>query len=127
MTGRRLFARRDGLLLGALVLLGVVLLGIFSRRPAGTVAVITHGDQVLLRQDLTDLDGEIRRTFTGDGGRRVEVLLAPDGAQVAFADCPDQICVGTGRITHAGESVLCLPARIGLYLEGSGGADATTY
>ena len=34
------------------------------------------------------------------------------------ADCPTQDCVHTGTITRAGQSIVCLPARIIIRLEG---------
>ena len=42
--------------------------------------------------------------------------------------CPDQECVQTGQLTRAGESAICLPARVTLRLEGGGDSvDATVY
>ena len=40
------------------------------------------------------------------------------GLRVARSDCPTQDCVRTGTITRSGQSVVCLPARFILRLEG---------
>ena len=40
------------------------------------------------------------------------------GLRVAFSDCPTQDCVHTGMITRSGQSIVCLPARIVIRLEG---------
>jgi len=40
------------------------------------------------------------------------------GVLVARSDCPTQDCVRTGTITRSGQSVVCLPARFILRLEG---------
>lgn len=40
------------------------------------------------------------------------------GLRVALSDCPTQDCVRTGTITRSGQSVVCLPARFILRLEG---------
>ena len=40
------------------------------------------------------------------------------GLCVAASDCPTQDCVRTGTITRSGQSVVCLPARFILRLEG---------
>ena len=37
---------------------------------------------------------------------------------VAESDCPTQDCVHTGEIGRAGQSIVCLPARIIIQLEG---------
>lgn len=44
------------------------------------------------------------------------------GLRVVRADCPTQDCVRTGTIARSGQSIICLPARIIIRLEG-GGAD----
>ena len=58
----------------------------------------------------------------------VTIHFSPQGAAVASSTCPDQVCVKTGTLTRAGESAICLPARISLRLEGSGNTvDAMVY
>lgn len=53
---------------------------------------------------------------------------AETGLRVARSDCPTQDCVHTGTITRSGQSIVCLPARIIIRLEGGspedGGVDA---
>ena len=41
------------------------------------------------------------------------------GLQVTEADCPGQDCVRTGVITRAGQSIVCLPGRIMITLQGA--------
>ena len=36
------------------------------------------------------------------------------------SDCPTQDCVHTGAITRSGQSIVCLPGRIVIQLEGGG-------
>ena len=40
------------------------------------------------------------------------------GIRVSRSDCPTQDCVHTGTITRGGQSIVCLPARIVIRLEG---------
>ena len=40
------------------------------------------------------------------------------------SDCPTQDCVHTGAITRGGQSIVCLPARIVIQLEGGPEADS---
>ena len=46
------------------------------------------------------------------------VSVTSDGVCIKEADCPDRLCVGQGRITKAGQSVICLPNRVSVYLTG---------
>jgi hypothetical protein len=38
--------------------------------------------------------------------------------RVVESDCPTQDCVHTGEISRSGQSIVCLPARIIIQLEG---------
>ena len=127
MNPPRLFSRRDGMVILALLILAAVLFLALSRSTPGTVAIVTYGDRELYRQDLAALNAETALTFEGEDGHFVTVVFAPDGARVTEANCPDQVCVRTGRLTHAGDTAICLPARISLTLTGAGSADAVTY
>lgn len=72
------------------------------------------------------------RTYTGSGytltvasGIDYEDPNAPApsgkvGLFVSSSDCPTQDCVRTGTITRSGQSIVCLPARFILRLEGAG-------
>lgn len=101
----------------------------------GTVVVTIDGretDRFPLEKLL-----ESPRTYTNNGytlevayGLRDMESPPPDhapspgeaGVRVAQADCPTQDCVRTGLITRSGQSIVCLPARIIVRLEG-GAAD----
>ena len=114
---------------GLVVLLVVILaaacaLAVWNRsNDAGDLtAIVTVDGTEAERIPLKDLpDGE--RTYSGNG-YTLHVCLAASqgetglGLYVADADCPTQDCVHTGIITRAGQSIVCLPARIIIRLEG---------
>ena len=90
-------------------------------------AIVTVDGTEAERIPLKDLPGG-ERTYSGNG-YTLHVCLAASqgetglGLYVADADCPTQDCVHTGTITRAGQSIVCLPARIIIRLEG-GAVDA---
>ncbi|MDR0405483.1 MAG: NusG domain II-containing protein [Clostridiales bacterium] len=53
------------------------------------------------------------RTFSIPRHENVVFRLYGDGS-ICFAqsDCPDKICVHSGRLRHAGESAACLPNKL---------------
>ena len=119
---------------GLVVLLVVILaaacaLAVWNRsNDAGDLTAIvtvdgTEAERIPLK-DFPDLE----RTYSGNG-YTLHVCLAARpgetglGRYVADADCPTQDCVHTGTITRAGQSIVCLPARIIIRLEG-GAVDA---
>lgn len=46
------------------------------------------------------------------------------GICVSASDCPTQDCVHTGTITRGGQSIVCLPARVIVALEGASPDDS---
>ncbi len=124
--GRRLLSRRGLWGLGTLCLLCAFVFLIFARLPKGTVAVVEKNGKELLRRELSQLTGPEETEIQGENGIWLELAFYPDGAAVLSSQCPDKICVGHGKLTKAGETAVCLPARVSLRLEGPG-ADGVTY
>lgn len=79
-------------------------------------AVFTNNGGTLEKIPLAGLQEE-RRTLSGNG-YTLQVILTEEGVWVESADCPTQDCVHTGRISRSGQSIVCLPARIIVRLEG---------
>lgn len=48
-------------------------------------------------------------------GKRIRIIQSP---------CPDQICVRQGWISSPGQSIVCVPGRIVIYIEGESAVDA---
>lgn len=113
---------------GLLVLAaGVLYLGL-SLAPQGTRAIVEKSGVVVLERDLSQLTEPETFTLEGEQNIQVTVELCPQGAAVVASGCPDQVCVRTGTLTKAGETAVCLPARVTLRLEGGGDSvDATVY
>lgn len=110
----------------ALVVLAVLLLAAvlgarfwFASADGGALTAVVLVDGVEAeRLALTAAE----RDYTSSNGYTVHVAVTPDGVRVDRADCPTQDCVHTGTIRRAGQSIVCLPARIVITLEGA--ADA---
>lgn len=64
------------------------------------------------------VDGEVYGTY--ELGKTQEILIGETNvaqieeghAWMSWADCPDQICVRTAKITEEGQTIVCLPNRI---------------
>ena len=51
-------------------------------------------------------------------GYTLHVVLTAEDVWVEESDCPTQDCVHTGHISRSGQSIVCLPARVIVRLEG---------
>lgn len=104
-------------------LLAVFFLLSFGQKDAA-VAVIEQDGHELMRL-LVAKEQTVR--IVSDGGVNV-IVTTGSGVLVSEADCPDQICVRQGEISHSKESIICLPHRLIIRLEDKGhdGLDAMT-
>jgi hypothetical protein len=118
------FSRWDALVICAVILLAVLSAVTIwgGERESGelTVVISVDGEEVE-RCLLTELpDMEVPYSANG---YTLYVELAYTGGpnygiQVSRSDCPTQDCVHTGTISRSGQSIVCLPARIIIQLEG---------
>ena len=105
--------------MAALVCCGLWLL----LRRGGAAVVVEQAGQETARYAL-DEDRTVK--IEGEGGYNTLVI---EGGEVYLreADCPTQLCVKTGRIRYAGQSIVCLPHRLAVRILGGASAlDAVT-
>ena len=65
------------------------------------------------------------RLVSSDGGYN-EITVSAGGIAVTDADCPDRLCVNQKAISYQGESIICLPHKLTVTIEGGehGSVDA---
>ena len=108
-----------GCLLAALICCG---LWLALRRGGGTVIVEQDGRETA-RYALTK-----DRTVKIEGAAGYNILVIEGGeVWLSEADCPNLLCVKTGRIRYAGQSIVCLPHKVAVRIVGGASAlDAVT-
>lgn len=107
----------DLLIVAAVLLLAVA--AFFRFFPGGAqdgaaVAVITVDGAAVERLPLNQ---PAERSYSANG-YTLRVVVENSTVRVAQADCPSQDCVHTGAISRAGQSIVCLPARLTVTIEG---------
>ena len=117
--------RRNDLLLLTGCLLAALLLGglwLLLRRAGGVVIVEQNGRETA-RYALSE-----DRTVRIEGAAGYNLLVIENGeAWIMEADCPNRLCVQTGRIRYGGQSIVCLPHRLAVRIAGgASGLDAVT-
>lgn len=109
--------RNDIFLIVVFLAVALVVGGVyyFSREEGETVIVTVNGEPFgtySLREDLTV---EIP---TGNDKENRNCLVIRDGkAFVSEANCPDGICVSHKPIFRDGESIVCLPHRVVIFVQ----------
>lgn len=109
----------DALVALAVILLAAALaLATWGGGKSGSLtAVISVNGLVTETVNLSRLSGPEVRELNANG-YTLHVRLSSDGAEVIDSTCPNQVCVHTGHISRAGQSIVCLPARISVTLSG---------
>jgi hypothetical protein len=93
-------------------------------RPARTVALIYQTGRLVTTQPL-DRDTTI---ILSDNAARVRVEVSVGRVRVAESNCPNRLCVRTGWVSRAGRTIVCVPNRVLVLLQGeTGGIDAESY
>ena len=74
---------------------------------------IVEMDGIVLNTVYLEQDMEAREIRVDAGeGRYNTVLIGYDFVEVLESNCPDQVCVGWGRIRYSGQTIVCLPFKI---------------
>ena len=112
--------RADCIVIASLLLLALALyLVIGATRTEGGVVVVRVDGVETERHALTD-DG----VYPLNGGSNI-LVIAGGEAWLSEADCPDLLCVRKGKIRYTGQTIVCLPNRLTVTVEGgeSNGVD----
>lgn len=112
--------RKNDLLLTAGVLLAALALYLLLRPGGqGAWAVVTVDGQEWGRYPLSE-----DRTLTIGDEIAYNILEISDGAAaVREANCGDHTCVRTGAVSRQGETIVCLPHRLTVRIEGGAASD----
>ena len=122
---KRLFAdkkrRADLIVIASLLLLALALYLILG-------ALRTVGGEVVVRVDGVETERHAlteNGTYPLNGGSNI-LVMGEGQAWLTEANCPDLLCVRQGKIRYAGQSIICLPNRLTVTVEGgeSDGVDA---
>jgi len=98
-----------------LVLSLAAITAIVLPQKAGKIVVIEVDGKLYGRYDISGEKKEVE--IKSKYGYNV-VSIGEGYAAVIYADCPDKLDVKRGKISKVGESIICLPNRVRIYIEG---------
>jgi hypothetical protein len=113
---------KKGDLIIVLVLAAAVISWLIRNNPDRTsgerqIVIETNGDlyKVVAMEEGMERQ-EIHIEFKN--GKYINIVIDENGAYVRDVVCPDKVCQKTGLISKAGQSIVCLPNRVVVYIEG---------
>ena len=104
------------------VLVVLALAGLLAARPffaaktaGGLTVSVTIDGETVEHCALSNYEGGTYESR----GYTLTVAVENGAVRVSESDCPNQDCVHSGAISRAGQSIVCLPARVTVTLEGA--------
>lgn len=91
------------------------LLSQFNTDDSSLECVVRYNGDVVFTQPLSAVNDRIEKQIDGD--LTLVVVIDDDSVFVTQTQCPDKLCEHTGQISRAGQSIVCLPAKISVSLE----------
>ena len=113
----------------AAVLLASVTLFVFSAAALdgkASYCVIEIDGEEFARYNILALAEPKTIEIDNDYGKNI-IVIDSEGAKVVFTDCPDGHELKEGKITFAGQSLICLPHRLCIRLEGKSENSAVSW
>jgi hypothetical protein len=109
--------KRDLILILFFLLVGIFLIFLFNYPQQTGIAIVEQNGAEICRFDLQKQN----RTEEINVGDKYNVRLKIEPGAISFihSDCPDQICVKTGKISKPGQAAVCLPAKISVKITGN--------
>lgn len=106
----------DLILICSAIIIGVIIsLIYFTSQRAGDLVIVKLDNRIIrtysLNVDMTEIievDGQAYNTITISDG----VVYVSD------ANCPDKLCMNKGQISSIGQSIVCLPHKLVVTVEG---------
>ena len=119
-SANKVIRKTDFILIIALVVIALIAGGlwILNRETGGAAVVSVNGEDV--QRLPLNINKEV---YIGDEEHYNIVVIENGSAYVREASCPDKVCVNTGKIKYSGETVVCLPNKTVVRIEGVPDAD----
>lgn len=118
MRSRQIFKTKDVILLTALLIVAIVAFFIIHSKPNENLeAVIVKDNQTYKIINLNEVEQPYQINIDGS----IPVIISVEKNSIYFknSECPDKICVNTGRLSKAGDIAVCLPAKVSIELRGN--------
>lgn len=102
-----------------LVLAGGIWLYTYLSRESGADVVVSLAGEELCRLPL----GEDAEMLIGEEGRTNLLVISDGEAAIVEASCPDHVCVKSGKVSFGGQTIVCLPHKLVVSIEGGEDGD----
>lgn len=107
----------DFVIIFLVLLLALAIFLPFALAPAKSLICEITQDGKVIKQ--VRLGAGYEDTITIEGAVTNVIEITENSVYFSQSDCPDQVCVRTGKLTRAGQLAVCLPNRVIVRLIGA--------
>ncbi len=122
-TGKKKrLAKTDLLLLGCLLFAAagsMAVAAVYTKNEGALVRITIDGSTY----GVYPLSGQQDVSVGTDGNITNVLRIAGGEAKMVEADCPDQLCIHQKAVSRQNESIVCLPNKVVVQVEGDGAQD----
>ncbi len=113
--------RIDIIVIALFLAVGVIiaLVLFLGQHKGATVKISVDGETI----KTFPLDTDITYEIQGVNGGTNLLVIEDNKAYIREASCPDSLCINMGKIDSAGQSIVCLPNRVVVSIEGEEGQE----
>lgn len=109
-TGKNTKIKRDIFLIAAFLCVALIIYAFLYLSSYEGDIVIVKVDGTVVKELPLNQDDEF--TVSGFQGGINSIIIRNGSVLASDADCPDKLCVKTGKINRVGETIVCLPHRV---------------
>lgn len=91
-----------------------------------TIATIKQDGVVIKKINLSSIKQKKEITIKTSDGKYNKVIVEPNKIRIVDADCPNKICVKQGWIYSGGQTIVCLPHKLIITIDGKSEVDDVT-
>ncbi len=100
--------------------------GLFLNEDNSSGVLITLNGKEYAAYRFSEIEEDITLEISSEYGSNT-VVVTKEGAYVKAASCEDKLDVKMGKISRAGQMIVCLPNRLMIEIIGGGTVDKVTY
>ncbi len=117
---KKLITKKDFILLAVVLIIGIAGIILMNSTEKGKSATIVVDGKTEM---IISLDENSEKEIKG-----IVVCCNNGEIYIKESDCPDKVCIRSGRISKSGESIICAPNRVAIKIDGEKGGlpDAMT-
>ena len=114
---KKLFHKKDFIFIALIILIALLIFLFIPREKGEKVEISINGKAVFSSPLTTPFEKKFENGVT--------IVCDGESAYFLHSDCPDKVCIKTGKLTVAGEWAACLPNGVVLKIRGKDGSADT--